>query len=158
MYKEYLRVDKSKNGLGVFANIDIPKNAPLIEIIGNIYKNLPEIIDENYLQIGHNTFLGKTGGVDDYLNHSCEPNAFISALGDRAILYSMYNIRANLEITFDYSTTSTDTLDTWKMNCNCGSFKCRKIISGLQYVDSKIVEEYKNKGALPLFMYMKQFL
>ena len=158
MYKEYLKIDKSKNGLGVFATIDIPKKSPLLELNGNIYRDSIELIPEEYLQIGNNTFIGKSGALSDYINHSCEPNAFVSAMGNRVILYSIYDIRANSEITFDYSTTSTDTLDSWKMSCNCGSYKCRKIISGLQYVDSKIVEDYKNKGALPLFMYTKQIL
>jgi hypothetical protein len=61
-------------------------------------------------------------------------------------------IPSNTEITFDYSTCSTDSLDTWKMNCNCGSYHCRKTISGYQYLSNKLQQEYKDKGILPIFI------
>jgi hypothetical protein len=70
----------------------------------------------------------------------------------------MYVIRAGSEITFDYSTSSTDTLDKWQMNCNCGAVNCRKVISGLQYLDESLKEEYKKKGMIPLFLTHPIFL
>jgi hypothetical protein len=78
-------------------------------------------------------------------------------VGNRAILYSLYQIRAGMELTIDYSVTSTDTLDTWQMNCKCGSGKCRKIISGFQYLPTEVVEDYKKKNILPLFLIDKRF-
>ena len=78
-------------------------------------------------------------------------------MGNRAILYSLYVIPAGAELTFDYSTTSTDTLETWKMTCACGSHKCRKAISGYQYLDPTLQEEYKKKGMIPLFITTPMF-
>jgi hypothetical protein len=38
------------------------------------------------------------------------------------------------------------------MDCKCGAFTCRKIISGYDYLDDTLKEEYKNKAMIPLFM------
>ncbi len=152
MYKNYLKVLPSKTGNGVFCDIEIPAKVPIIEITGDLFteQNLPD--HPAVLQIGTNLFLGPSGAADDYVNHSCDPNCSLQVLGRRAILYSLHVIRAGAELTFDYSTSSTDTLDKWKMDCLCGSIKCRKVISGLQYVDGALVDRYIEKGMIPLFM------
>lgn len=161
MYNRYLKVKKSKPGTGngVFTDIDIPANSPIIEIGGNIYdqSEIGSLDQDVLLQISNRLFIGSSGDSDDYLNHSCDPNSYLRVSGRRAILFSLYLIKAGMEITFDYSTTSTDTLDTWKMDCLCGSYKCRKIISGYQYLDDKLKAEYQQKGMIPLFLTDKVF-
>jgi len=71
--------------------------------------------------------------------------------GNRAFLYSLYIIKPDMELTFDYSTTSTDSLTDWQMNCNC-SFKCRKIISGFSYLPEDVKEFYRSKNILPKYI------
>jgi hypothetical protein len=103
--------------------------------------------------VGPNTFIGPSGkNVPEYLNHSCDPNSYVHVVGNRAILYSLYVIPADAEITFDYSLTSTDTHDIWKMECHCGSYKCRKLISGFRYLEPSLQEEYKKKQLVPLYI------
>jgi uncharacterized protein len=161
MYTKYLKVDKSKtSGNGVFTTIEIPAGVPIIEFRGTIFveKDLPEELGrELVLQVGPNTFLGPSGTTDDYINHSCDPNCRVHIVGNRAILYSLYVIPEGAELNFDYSTNSTDTHDTWKMECKCGSNKCRKVISGHQYLDPSLREEYKKKGMIPLFITFPHF-
>ena len=154
MYKEYLKLQSFKNRIGTFTTTIIPAKSPIIEFNGPTYfeKNLPNPNDPNILQVGPDTFLAQSGNISDYINHSCNPNCFIQAVGNRAILYSMYVIPPNTELTFDYSTTSTDTLDKWKMDCLCGENNCRKVISGIQYVDDKIKQQMVDKGMLPLYI------
>jgi hypothetical protein len=135
--------------------MEIPANVPITEFRGNICtaEQLPE--DSSiYLQIGPNTFLMPTGTVvgADFINHACQPNCTVRAVGNRVILYSLYVIPKNTELTFDYSTTSTDTYDTWKMECKCPAFKCRKIISGFQYLDSQLKEDYIKRGLVPIYI------
>jgi hypothetical protein len=155
MYKQYLEILPCKTGKGVFTTVQIPANVPVLEITGPILvesaipANAP--IDD-YLQIGPNTFIGLSGGLDDYLNHSCDPNCKMHVVGNRAFMYSLYVIPKNAQLTFDYSTTSTDTLETWKMNCQCGSFKCRKVISGNQYLPPALRQTYVEKGMLPMYI------
>lgn len=142
----------NRSGMGVFTTTRIPARVPVIEEKGNFFNKNNLIEHPANLQIGNDLFLGPSGGIDDFVNHSCDPNCYLHIVGKRAILYSLYVIPANTEITFDYSTSSTDTMDEWCMDCNCGSIKCRKKISGIQYLDPKLVEEYKKKGMIPLFL------
>lgn len=155
MYKQYLKAAASKTGQGVFTTTRIPAKVPVVEVTGNIYaeKDLPDPNHPALLQVNHDSFIGPSGDVDDYINHSCNPNCRLHIVGNRVLLYSLYDIPIGSEITFDYSTSSTDTLDKWKMDCQCGDYNCRKIISGIQYVDPSIIEDYKQRGILPLFQY-----
>lgn len=153
MFTQYLKVAKSKIGEGVFTSVEIPANVPIDEPHGNIctLQEMPDPTDPNVLQIGPNDYLNMSGHLR-YINHSCDPNCKFSVVGNRAILHSLYVIPIGAELTFDYSTTSTDTHEMWAMNCACGSHKCRKVISGYQYLDPSLQEEYKKKGAIPLFI------
>lgn len=152
MYSQFLEVRPSINGLGVFTRVVIPAKVPIIEITGELYNdsNLPD--HPAMCQIGTDTFVGPSGKPDDYLNHSCNPNCKLVIAGNRAILYSMYVIPINNELTFDYSTTSTDTLEKWHMKCNCGHNKCRQVISGHYYLDEQTKSDYIQKGMLPLYI------
>lgn len=154
MFTKYLKVDTSKtSGDGVFSTIEIPAGVPITEAMGTIYtlETLPDPTDPYVLQVGPNDYMDISGKLR-YINHSCDPNCRFHVVGTRAILYSLYVIPAGAEINFDYSTTATDTHDMWKMECKCGSYKCRKTISGYQYLDPSLQEEYKEKGMIPLFI------
>ena len=141
----------------VISTIDIKKNTPICEFQGAMYNEGVTPESNDALQIYHNIYMGYSGKIYDHIRHSCSPNCFVSIIGKRAVLYSLYDIKKNMEITFDYSTTSTESLDQWSMKCNCGSYNCRKIISGIQSLDTKTIEEYKKKNMIPLFITNKIF-
>lgn len=159
MSKEDLEVRTSKTGFGVFAKVTIPANEPILEFTGTIVPKDKTILDPaTYLQIGGNRVMGPSGAIDDYINHSCDPNCFVHIVGNRAILYSLYVITAGTQLTFDYSTSSTDTLQQWSMTCNCNSYKCRSVISGFQYLSDERKKEYENKGMIPIFIRMPNLI
>jgi SET domain-containing protein len=154
MYKQHLELKDCKTGKGVFSKVVIPANSMILEATGPILLD-KDILDMNHpalLQVGPNTFIGASGDLDDYLNHSCDPNCKMYVVGNRAFLYSLYVIPVGAELTFDYSTTATDTLDNWKMDCKCGSNKCRKIISGHHYLSDDLKQNYKDKNMFPLYI------
>lgn len=151
-YAKYLKVEDCKTGKGVFTSVAIPANSMVLEMSGTIVTEVPPNDHDMFLQIGPNTFIGPSGGTDDYVNHSCNPNCKMHIVGDRAFLYSLYVIPTGAELTFDYATTSTETLDSWQMNCKCGSYNCRKVISGYKYIDQKTFEDYLKKGAIPMYI------
>jgi hypothetical protein len=159
MYKPYLKVKASKTGSGVFTSVRIPARAPVLEFKGDLFeKNNIKHDASQILQIGQNSFMGPSGDIDDYINHSCDPNCGLQIVGNRAILYSLYDIAIGSEVTFDYSTSSTDSQDEWTMECKCGSIKCRKTISGIQYLGAEVLDEYKKKGVIPLFLSSPMFM
>lgn len=153
MYKQYLEVRDTKNGKGLFSTVKIPSDTPVMEIFGTILldREIKDNLDE-HLQIGPNTFLSPSGDITDSLNHHCEPNCKLHIVGNRAIIYSLYVIPADAEITVDYSTSSTDTKEDWQMECKCSSYKCRKIISGHHYLNEELKEKYKEMGMFPLYI------
>lgn len=157
MYKQYLKLVPNSFGHGVISTIDIPARTPIIEMVGEIVTSVDGKDQDWYLQISNMYLIGPSGGIDDQVNHSCNPNCFLHIVGKRAILYSLYVIKAGTELTFDYSLSSTDTYDTWKMNCKCGSFNCRKVISGFQYLNDDFKDKYKKLGIVPIFLANKVF-
>lgn len=154
-YSKHLEIRANKIGHGLFTTVSIPSNTPIIEALGKVLttNELPDPNNQNLLQVGPNTFMCSTGHlVPDHIHHSCDPNCYFHVVGNRAILFSMYLIPTNSELTFDYSTTSTESKKQWNMKCNCESFKCRKEISGFQYLDESTQMFYKNKGILPIYI------
>lgn len=142
-------------GQGTFSTAKIPAGTMIMEMTGTVFldRELPPNADMSlYLQVGPNTYIGPSGGSDDFVNHSCDPNCKMHVVGNRAFLYSLYVIPVGAELTFDYSTTSTDTHDTWKIDCKCGSYKCRKLISGYQYLDPTLQANYVSRDMVPLFI------
>ena len=154
MYKNYLKTLNKNGKTGVFISIDIPANSPIIEFTGDFFTKLELKHDMlEVLQVGENYYMGPSGDLDDYIAHSCNPNCYIKVLGNRAILYSLYVIKAGSEITFDYSTSSTDDPKTgWSMKCNCGDPNCRKIISGFSSLTPELQQEYKDKKIAASFL------
>ncbi len=80
--------------------------------------------------------MGPSGKLDDYINHSCNPNSGLIIKNEKVNLIAIKNIKNGKEITYDYSTTINE--DNWKMRCNCGSKICRKIIKDFKYLPKNI--------------------
>lgn len=68
---------------------------------------------------------GMVGGdATAFINHSCEPNAFMrSAPGDKILFFALRDIEAGEEITMDYR----DPYHPAAGVCRCGSAKCRSV-------------------------------
>lgn len=159
MYKQYLESKSSKTGTGLFTKCQIPANVPIMEFTGTILKKKDLPVDNaNYVQIGPQNFLDPNGTILLYINHSCNPNCMVHVVGNRAIVYSLYIIKQDTELTYDYSTTSTDTHDEWKMECKCGAANCRGTISGYQYLSEELKKEYKDRNIIPLFLQDLKFI
>lgn len=66
-----------------------------------------------------------TMGIDWFLNHSCEGNMGFSKKGD---FIALRNIRKGEELTYDYGLAESN--PKYRINCGCGSKRCRKIVTG----------------------------
>ena len=61
-----------------------------------------------------------------YINHCCEPNAYVKWIDSERYVIARKDIEKDQEITYDYCIDSYgDTI--WQ--CNCGHPKCRKTIN-----------------------------
>jgi hypothetical protein len=144
-------------GSGVYTGQKFRRGAEVLRFEGPVlsasdvpYPLRPE--DDHYLQIGVKIFLGPSGGIDDLVNHSCEPNCMVAIGEGRATLVAVKNIQPDTEVTFDYSTTSTDDKSRWSLNCHCGSKRCRGVISGFHTVPMDIQKEYIERHMVPAYV------
>lgn len=154
-YKSQLEIKPTKIGKGLFCKVDIPAKVPIFEIEGNILDHNTEEIRNYDIQISMDNFIRSATG--DFINHSCDPNVSLYVVGKRAFFNSIYLIKAGTELLYDYSTSSTDTLETWNMNCLCSSAKCRKVISGYQYLPDELKADYEKRNITALFIKMNIF-
>src|SRR3989338_1059759 len=108
--KNDLIIVRSKSGKGISANRNFKKNEKIIEFHGKLYKGKQlsfsyDEVDDHYVQIGEELYMGPSGGLDDFLNHSCSPNSGLKVAGRKVFLIAIKNIKNGEEITWDYSTT-----------------------------------------------------
>jgi uncharacterized protein len=68
------------------------------------------------------------GNGTHYINHSCEPNAYMKILYDHILFIALRDIEPGDEITIDYETT----LHSDKKKCVCGAPGCRGTINKIK--------------------------
>jgi len=137
----YIEVRKSGlHGTGVFAKVDIPAGAKIIEYVGErITKQQSDKVAEERIEkyrgnekesagvylFELNNGYDLNGDVEwnpaRFINHSCNPNA--DTLNDRhhIWIYAKKDIKKGEEITYDYG---YDIDDYQSHPCYCGSENC----------------------------------
>lgn len=122
-----LKVKKSDTGKGLYAQENIPKGSCIIEYTGVV---VPEdkisTINCKYLfEVGKNKTIN--GNVKEntarYINHSCRPNCEADGPEGRVFIFSLKNIKAGEELTYDYG---EEYFDEYLSNGRCLCVKCKK--------------------------------
>lgn len=108
------------------------------------------------LQVNKEKYLDLDGDSSFFCRHSCNANTAIKLIGNTAFLISVRAIKPNDELCFDYSLTSSDTPKEWSMACKCGSWNCRKVISGFNTLSNKDKETYIKLGIVPNYISKQQ--
>ena len=124
-------IGRNSKGKAVFAGQKMLSGSKLILFTGPVYEKsfLPSDLDQvsdRFLQIEHRFFMGPSHGIDDLINHSCNPNCGLTFAADGVALIALRDIPKGEEITWDYSTTSLD--HGWSMQCYCEMPQCRRIV------------------------------
>lgn len=109
--------------------------------------------NDYYLQIDDDLFLGPSGELDDYVNHSCDPNAGIRTCEGALYLVAIRPIPAGQEVCFDYSTVMDGY--PWQMACACHSPTCRGSIGDFLLLPPEIQDHYVRLGVVPEFILKK---
>ena len=100
-------------------------------------------------QVGEDKFLLPFGGLDDFTNHSCEPNCGLRVFSDGFDMVSLRDIAVHEELTYDYSTHQEHPEED--MLCRCGTPSCRGIIRSFSslpaalrkyYLDLRVVADF----------------
>jgi SET domain-containing protein len=134
-------------GQGVFTLKHHEPGEKILCFKGNIV-DLDEVEDHGkYLQVGKRVFLGASGDIDDFVNHSCEPNCGVALSQGKILLISIREIQPKEELTFDYSTWMA--YDYWEMDCICGDTHCRKKIKDFKYLPRELKQKYLDLNVVP---------
>ncbi len=112
---------------GLFALVSIAKDEILIDLNGE--ETLPSPTRRS-LQIGEGRHAFGREETVGYLNHGCEPNAFLdfTCLCVRALK----DIRAGEELKVNYAATEYEMHDSFR--CDCGSPACMQMIRGFKFL------------------------
>ncbi|MBI2055309.1 MAG: SET domain-containing protein-lysine N-methyltransferase [Candidatus Sungbacteria bacterium] len=138
----------SIGGRGVFAREPIAKGELLTTSCGRVidtktyYEEVTKYGWDSAFNIGPDKYLAPfdpaNPSADWPVNHSCEPNA-IQATDDNMV--ARRDIVAGEEVTHDYATTEED--PDWRMECNCGTPNCRKVITGNDWKIPEVQKKYR---------------
>jgi hypothetical protein len=153
--ENFFIVKDTQNGKGVFAGKNFDKGEIIFEFRGKFftYKEIPSPyseIEDHYVQIGEDLYMGPSGGIDDLFNHSCHPNTGLKISDKKVFMVVIEKINTGDEITWDYSTTIDE--DDWEMDCNCKSENCRGRIRDFKYLPSDIQKKYLDLGIVPEYI------
>lgn len=134
-------------GRGIFATKKIEKGEIVAIKGGHIFdkrklSELEKTLGPAELQIGEDLFIGpvtleEREGAMLFLNHSCDPN--VGAKG-QIVFVAMRDIQPGEEITQDWAMTDDD--ETTNMKCNCGSSKCRGVVTGKDWKNKDLQNRY----------------
>lgn len=129
----------AQHGRGVFARRAIRAGEAILTFTGPLLTRAELREDDYHLQIGDELYLGPSGAADDYVNHSCEPNAgFRGGL----VLVARRDIAPHEEITWDYG-TAIDEADFAGFDCRCGAATCRGQVRSFRHLDRATQERLR---------------
>ncbi len=129
-------VRKARNlGFGVVATQEIGEGELIVEIKGKLVKMRTLYT----IQVGRRAHL-EPAAPGKYLNHSCNPNAYLSLVADKLFLIAKRKITEGEPVTYDYATSERKVLA--RADCQCNESNCRKILLGYE----KMELEWKEKN------------
>lgn len=141
--KVYIK-SSAQHGRGVFAARRIAAGEAILEFSGPRLHRAQVNEEDYHLQVGEDEYLGASGQADDYVNHSCEPNAgFAGGL----VLVAQREILLDQEITWDYS-CAIDEEGFAGFPCQCGSRACRGLVQSFRNLDA-VTRERLRTWVLP---------
>lgn len=149
-----LVVKEGKAGRGVFAARSIPAGELIVRFTGPFLRYADTTPQTYALQVGPDLYIGASGGFDDFINHSCDPNAGMHIRGEgkdvTVHLHAVRDIVEAEEICFDYSTTMAE--DDFEMPCRCGAAACRGLVRDGKHLPDAVWERYLELGILPAYV------
>jgi len=153
-----LKIKSCAYGKGVYATENIPMGEKILEFGGHIIssKELPypyRSENDYFLQIGHDAYLGPSGEMDDYINHSCSPNSGIRITDFIVELIAISPIQYGDHITFNYTTTMDS--DWGEFPCSCGSKRCCGIVKKFIDLPPSTQKKYVQWDVVPNYILAK---
>jgi len=149
-----------RGGMGVFIQQWISVNTRILEFTGkridremiNLFVSRGSF--DSFLQVGEHEFIGASGRLDDYVNHSCDPNCGLEFDGDRIYLKSIKVINRGSELTYDYATSQH--VFPMRFQCGCDSPECRGEIGDFDELSAKQKKFYLSQNIVAPYLANKK--
>lgn len=114
------------DGLGVFACEAISAGEILLAL-AHVFVDRPA---RHTIQLDARKHQAGTGEIDDFLNHSCDPNTALDF--ERLELVAIKPIAPGEELSFNYLTSEWDMAAPFA--CMCGAANCHGLIRGFRHL------------------------
>ncbi len=114
-------------GLGVFARESMAAGEVLLAL-GHVFV---EQRARHTIQLDARCHQAGTGEIDDYLNHSCDPNCALNF--ERLELHARRPLAAGEELSFNYLSSEWDMAAPFR--CECGATNCVGEVRGLRHLE-----------------------
>ncbi len=148
--RELVLRETGKTGVGVFVSREYRRGESVLTFEGPHLRPF-EITDFTHtIQVGEDLFLGASGGVDDYVNHSCNPNCVLRGTPQGLELVAFRDIARGEELTFDYSTCLL--VEPPLSTCLCGAPTCRGRVEAYFDLGRSLRRRYERLNAVPEFV------
>jgi uncharacterized protein len=144
------------DGRGLFAAEDLNPGEIVCVKGGHVFtrailKRVAPSLGPAEIQIANDLFFGpicadeREGGMF-FSNHSCDPNIHPCtggrgfAVQGQIVFVALRRISAGEELTHDWATTDDD---DYRLECHCGSPKCRGIVTGKDWQREDLRQRYR---------------
>jgi hypothetical protein len=102
------------------------------------------------MQVGYDQFRLPTGSIEDFFNHSCDPNIGIRLKANGQIILALRDIAPHEELTYDFSTYQNNPHE--RMRCLCGAPSCRGMIGNFSSLPLALQRRYRALGVVGDFV------
>lgn len=148
-------VGETHLGKAVFAARAFAEGQPLLEFTGRRFRaeRVPSVMrggSDRYVQVTPEHYMGPSGRLDDLVNHSCDPNAGLRFTDDGVFLVAIRDIAAGEEVSWDYSTTLTQS--NWHMICQCRGTGCRRVIGNFETISPDRQQWYRARNLVAPYL------
>ena len=134
-------------GQGLFARQDIATGEIVAVKGGHVltraqWKALEAVLGPAEIQLTEDLVIApvrseERHGAMLYSNHSCDPNI---AIQGQIVFVAMRDIAPGEELTHDWATTDDG---DYELECRCGSPRCRRVVTGKDWMKPELRERYR---------------
>ncbi len=148
-------VGETHLGKAVYAAVKFDDGETIVKFTGRKFRadQVPGLVrgaTDRFVQITPDAYLGPSGRIDDLINHSCDPNGGLRFSDGGVFLIAIRPIFPGEEITWDYSTTLTQS--NWHMICQCRSRDCRRVIGNFETLTPDRQEWFRARGVVAPYL------
>ena len=147
---QYLYVAPTAHcGLGLFTSRSWPAGSTVLRVEDTQYtaqaRPYAQLRAMGYtyselFQVGPDLFIPPYDALDDFTNHSCEPNCGLRVDASGFAMIALNDVAEHQELTYDYSTHQEHAQD--HMICRCGAASCRQIIGSFSSLGPQLRQHY----------------